>query len=37
VNLLVMPEDTMGLRFWQAFGHLPFPDVLRSKPTTRAK
>ncbi|MEU4681014.1 GNAT family N-acetyltransferase [Micromonospora sp. NPDC023737] len=32
VNLLVLPEDDGALRFWQALGYLPFPDVLCSKP-----
>lgn len=32
VNLLVMPDNVVGLRFWQALGYLPFPDVLCSKP-----
>ncbi|TDC38979.1 GNAT family N-acetyltransferase [Micromonospora sp. 15K316] len=32
VNLLVLPEDTGALRFWQALGYLPAPDVLCSKP-----
>ncbi|MET7751641.1 GNAT family N-acetyltransferase [Micromonospora sp. NPDC005367] len=32
VNLLVLPEDDEALRFWQALGYLPFPDVLCSKP-----
>ncbi|MGK5742386.1 GNAT family N-acetyltransferase [Micromonospora sp. URMC 103] len=36
VNLLVMPEDTAALRFWQALGYLPFPDVLCSKPMSSA-
>lgn len=32
VNLLVMPDNAAGLRFWQALGYLPYPDVLCSKP-----
>jgi ribosomal protein S18 acetylase RimI-like enzyme len=32
VNLLVMPDNTAGLRFWQALGYLPCPDVLCTKP-----
>ena len=32
VNLLVMPDNTAGLRFWQALGYLPQPDVLCTKP-----
>lgn len=32
VNLLVMPDNTAGLRFWQELGYLPYPDVLCSKP-----
>lgn len=32
VNLLVMPDNKAGLRFWQALGYLPYPDVLCSKP-----
>ncbi|MEV4812082.1 GNAT family N-acetyltransferase [Micromonospora avicenniae] len=32
VNLLVLPADDDALRFWQALGYLPFPDVLCSKP-----
>jgi len=32
VNLLVMPDNSAGLRFWQALGYLPCPDVLCSKP-----
>ncbi|MCZ7374774.1 GNAT family N-acetyltransferase [Micromonospora sp. WMMC250] len=32
VNLLVLPEDTSALRFWQALGYLPQPDVLCTKP-----
>lgn len=31
VNLLVMPTNTAGLRFWQALGYLPMPDVLCTK------
>ncbi|MGX6601423.1 GNAT family N-acetyltransferase [Micromonosporaceae bacterium Da 78-11] len=32
VNLLVMPDNMAGLRFWQALGYLPMPDVLCTKP-----
>ncbi|MFB9234885.1 GNAT family N-acetyltransferase [Plantactinospora siamensis] len=32
VNLLVMPDNAAGLRFWQALGYLPMPDVLCTKP-----
>ncbi|GAA2545500.1 hypothetical protein GCM10010435_13030 [Winogradskya consettensis] len=32
VNLLVMPDNESGLRFWQALGYIPYPDVLCSKP-----
>lgn len=32
VNLLVMPDNAAGLRFWQALGYLPCPDVLCTKP-----
>jgi len=32
VNLLVMPDNESGLRFWRALGYLPYPDVLCSKP-----
>jgi ribosomal protein S18 acetylase RimI-like enzyme len=32
VNLLVMPDNLAGLRFWQALGYLPMPDVLCTKP-----
>ncbi|MET8231766.1 GNAT family N-acetyltransferase [Micromonospora sp. NPDC005298] len=35
VNLLVLPEDTTALRFWQALGYVPQPDVLCSKPIAR--
>jgi ribosomal protein S18 acetylase RimI-like enzyme len=31
VNLLVMPDNTAGLRFWQELGYLPMPDVLCTK------
>ncbi len=36
INLLVMPENEAGLRFWQALGYLPMPDVLCSKPLPAA-
>jgi ribosomal protein S18 acetylase RimI-like enzyme len=32
VNLLVMPDNVEALRFWQALGYVPLPDVLCSKP-----
>jgi ribosomal protein S18 acetylase RimI-like enzyme len=32
VNLLVMPDNAAGLRFWQKLGYLPMPDVLCTKP-----
>ncbi|WP_431975779.1 GNAT family N-acetyltransferase [Micromonospora haikouensis] len=32
VNLLVMPDNAAGLRFWQSLGYLPMPDVLCTKP-----
>ncbi|MEH1167749.1 GNAT family N-acetyltransferase [Micromonospora sp. CPCC 205539] len=32
INLLVLPDNAAGLRFWQALGYLPAPDVLCSKP-----
>ncbi|BCJ39499.1 hypothetical protein GCM10010168_62530 [Actinoplanes ianthinogenes] len=32
INLLVMPENEAGLRFWQELGYLPMPDVLCTKP-----
>ncbi|MET0492410.1 MAG: GNAT family acetyltransferase [Actinoplanes sp.] len=32
INLLVLPDNTAGLRFWQALGYLPQPDVLCTKP-----
>lgn len=32
INLLVMPDNEAGLRFWQALGYLPTPDVLCTKP-----
>jgi len=32
VNLMVMPDNVDGLRFWQALGYLPVPDVLCTKP-----
>jgi ribosomal protein S18 acetylase RimI-like enzyme len=32
VNLMVMPDNADGLRFWQALGYLPVPDVLCTKP-----
>ncbi|WP_446211851.1 GNAT family N-acetyltransferase [Micromonospora sp. IBSANI012] len=32
VNLLVLPDSTAALRFWQTLGYLPMPDVLCSKP-----
>ena len=35
VNLMVMPDNVDGLRFWQALGYLPVPDVLCTKPLCR--
>ncbi|KUL22598.1 GNAT family N-acetyltransferase [Actinoplanes awajinensis] len=32
INLLVMPDNAAGLRFWQSVGYLPMPDVLCTKP-----
>lgn len=32
VNLLVLPDNVDGLRFWQRLGYLPCPDVLCTKP-----
>ncbi|MFC7529782.1 GNAT family N-acetyltransferase [Actinoplanes sp. GCM10030250] len=32
VNLLVLPDNTAGLHFWQTLGYLPMPDVLCTKP-----
>lgn len=32
VNLLVLPDNAVGLRFWQTQGYLPMPDVLCTKP-----
>lgn len=32
VNLLVLPDNEAGLRFWQAHDYLPMPDVLCTKP-----
>jgi ribosomal protein S18 acetylase RimI-like enzyme len=32
INLLVMPDNEAGLRFWQELGYLPMPDVLCTKP-----
>ncbi|MEU4620563.1 GNAT family N-acetyltransferase [Actinoplanes sp. NPDC023801] len=32
VNLLVMPDNEAGLRFWQHRGYLPCPDILCTKP-----
>ncbi|MEU4426160.1 GNAT family N-acetyltransferase [Actinoplanes sp. NPDC024001] len=36
VNLLVMPDNEAGLRFWRALGYLPMPDVLCTKPLPAA-
>jgi ribosomal protein S18 acetylase RimI-like enzyme len=36
VNLLVLPDNEAGLRFWQELGYLPYPDVLCSKPLPAA-
>ncbi|MFI5895773.1 GNAT family N-acetyltransferase [Actinoplanes sp. NPDC051513] len=30
INLLVMPDNTDGLRFWQARGYLPMPRFIKS-------
>ncbi|MDI6105417.1 GNAT family N-acetyltransferase [Actinoplanes sp. NEAU-A12] len=32
INLLVLPGNEAGLRFWQHLGYLPCPDVLCTKP-----
>lgn len=32
INLLVLPDNEAGLRFWQNLGYLPCPDVLCTKP-----
>ncbi|GIE28155.1 acetyltransferase [Actinoplanes italicus] len=32
INLLVLPDNEAGLRFWQRLGYLPCPDVLFTKP-----
>ena len=32
VNLLVLPDNEAGLRFWRELGYLPCPDVLCTKP-----
>ncbi|GIF05180.1 GNAT family N-acetyltransferase [Actinoplanes siamensis] len=32
VNLLVLPHNESGLRFWQSLGYLPAPDVLCTRP-----
>ncbi len=32
VNLLVLPDNEAGLRFWQELGYLPCPDVVCTKP-----
>ncbi len=37
VNLLVMPDNAAGLRFWQEVGYLPVPDVLCTKPMPAAR
>jgi ribosomal protein S18 acetylase RimI-like enzyme len=34
INLLVLPDNEAGLRFWQRLGYLPCPDVLCTKPLT---
>lgn len=36
VNLLVLPDNAAGLRFWQALGYLPVPDVVCTKPLQAA-
>ncbi|MET7425658.1 GNAT family acetyltransferase [Dactylosporangium sp. NPDC005555] len=35
-NLMVLPDNAAGLRFWQAMGYLPVPDVLCTKPLAAA-
>lgn len=32
INLLVLPQNEAGLRFWQDLGYLQVPDVLCTKP-----
>lgn len=32
INLLVMPDNFAGLRFWQRLGYISCPDVLCTKP-----
>jgi ribosomal protein S18 acetylase RimI-like enzyme len=32
VNLMVLPQNESGLRFWRSLGYLPTPDVLCTKP-----
>ena len=32
VNLMVLPDNAEGLKFWQQLGYLPVPDVLCTKP-----
>ena len=32
INLLVMPDNSDGLRFWQRLGHISCPDILCTKP-----
>jgi ribosomal protein S18 acetylase RimI-like enzyme len=32
VNLMVLPDNTAGLRFWQSLGYLPCPDVVCTRP-----
>lgn len=32
INLLVMPDNDDGLRFWRTLGYLPMPDILCTKP-----
>ncbi len=32
INLLVLPHNEAGLRFWQELGYLPAPDILCTKP-----
>ncbi|MGI5238410.1 GNAT family N-acetyltransferase [Dactylosporangium sp. CA-139066] len=31
-NLMVLPDNEAGLRFWQSRGYVPVPDVLCTKP-----
>ena len=31
-NLMVLPDNEGGLRFWRSLGYLPVPDILCTKP-----